>query len=96
MPKSRRPNHCHVVVSILFDNNCDKEQDPPISVFFWASSQGNMTFKKITKRYKKWDIPRIVCEYTCLVVNQISVYGYGFLFKYTTVGQAPDSLTALS
>ena len=32
----------------------------------------------------------------CLVVNPIPVYSYGFLFIYTTMGQASDSMAALT
>ena len=32
----------------------------------------------------------------CFVVNPIMVYNYGFLFNCTTVGQASDSMTALT
>ena len=32
---------------------------------------------------------------TCLVLNTITVYNYGFLFNCTTVGQASDSMAAL-
>ena len=32
----------------------------------------------------------------CLVLNLIAVYSYGFLFNFTTVGQASDSMTALT
>ena len=32
----------------------------------------------------------------CLVVNPITVDIYGFLFNYTTVGQASDLMTALA
>ena len=32
----------------------------------------------------------------CLVLNPITVYSYGFLFNCTTVGQATDSMTALT
>ena len=53
--------------------------------------------KKIIKRYKKvgynLDIMR---QSACLVVNPITVYSYGFLFTCTTVGQASDSMTALT
>ena len=31
-----------------------------------------------------------------LVLNPITVYSYGFLFNCTTVGQASDSMTALT
>ena len=32
----------------------------------------------------------------CLVLNLITVYSYGFLFNCTAVGQASDSMTALT
>ena len=51
-------------------------------------------FKKIVKRYIRvgysLDIMR---QSACLVLNQITVYSYGFLFNCTTVGQASDSMT---
>ena len=54
-------------------------------------------FKKIVKRYIRvgynLDIMR---QSACLVLNPITVYGYGFLFNCTTVGQASDSMTALT
>ena len=54
-------------------------------------------FKKIIKRYIKvgynLDVMR---PSACLVLNPIMVYCYGFLFNYTTVGQASDSMTALT
>ena len=54
-------------------------------------------FKKIVKRYIRvghnLDIMR---QSACLVLNQITVYSYGFLFNCTTVGQASDSMTALT
>ena len=52
--------------------------------------------KKIIKCYKKsgynLDIMR---QSACLIVNPILVYSYGFLFKYTAVGQVSDSMMAL-
>ena len=46
-------------------------------------------FRKIVKRYIRvgynLDIMR---QSACLVLNPITVYNYGFLFNYTTVGQA--------
>ena len=36
----------------------------------------------------------ILRQSTCLIVNPITVYIYGFLFNFTTVGQA--SMTALT
>ena len=54
-------------------------------------------FKKIVKRYIRvgynLDIMR---QSACLVLNPITVYSYGFLFSCTMVGQAPDSMTALT
>ena len=54
-------------------------------------------FKKIVKRYIKvgcnFDVMR---QSACLVVNPITIYSYGFLFICTMVGQASDSMTALT
>ena len=54
-------------------------------------------FKKIVKRYIRvgynLDIMR---QSACLVLNPITVYSYGFLFNCATVGQASDSMTALT
>ena len=54
-------------------------------------------FKKIVKRNTRvgynLDIMR---QSACLVLNPIMVYSYGFLFNCTTVGQASDSMTALT
>ena len=54
-------------------------------------------FKKIIKRYIKvgynLDVMR---QSACLVVNPIMVYSYGFPFYCTTMGQASDSMTALT
>ena len=53
--------------------------------------------KKIVKSYIRvgynLDIMR---QSACLVLNPITVYSYGFLFNCTTVGQASDSMTALT
>ena len=54
-------------------------------------------FNQIVKRYIRvgynLDIMR---QSACLVLNPITVYSYGFLFNCTTVGQASDSMTALT
>ena len=54
-------------------------------------------FKKIVKSYLRvgynLDIMR---QPACLVLNPITVYSYGFLFNCTTMGQASDSMTALT
>ena len=41
-------------------------------------------------------ITYIMRQSACLVLNPITVYSYGFLFNCTTVGQASDSMTALT
>ena len=62
-----------------------------------SSKNGTWFLLKIVKRYIRvgynLDIMR---QYACLVLNQITVYSYGFLFNCTTVGQASDSMTALT
>ena len=53
--------------------------------------------KKIVKRYIRVGyILDIMPQSACLVLNPITVYSYGFLFNCTTVGQASDSMTALT
>ena len=56
-----------------------------------------ISVQKIIKRYIKvgynLDVMR---QYACLVLNSITVYSYDFLFNCTTVGQASDSMTALT
>ena len=53
--------------------------------------------KKIVKLYirvgYKLDVMR---QSACLVLNPIKVNSYGFLFNCMTVGQASDSMTALT
>ena len=54
-------------------------------------------FKKICKRYKKVGYNMDVMQQSaCLVVNPITAYRYGFFFNCTMVGQASDSMTALT
>ena len=54
-------------------------------------------FKKIVKRYIRvgynLDIMR---QSACLVLIPITIYSYGFLFNCTSVGQASESMTALT
>ena len=54
-------------------------------------------FKKIVKCYIRvgynLDVMR---QSACQVLNPITVYSYGFLFNCMTVGQASDSMTALT
>ena len=54
-------------------------------------------FKKIVKRYIRvgYNLDSMQ-QSTCLVLNPITVYSYGFLLNCTTVGQASDSMTALT
>ena len=57
----------------------------------------NVQFKKIVKRYVRVEYNLdIMRQSACLVSNPITVYSYGFLFNCTTVGQASDSMTALT
>ena len=62
-----------------------------------GKSNFSVQFENIIKRYKRvgynLDIMR---QSACLVLNPIMVYRYGFLFNCTTVGQASDSMTALT
>ena len=61
-------------------------------------------FKKILKCYIKvgynFDIMRqsayLMPQSACPVLNPITVYSYGFLFNCTMVGQASDSMTAVT
>ena len=54
-------------------------------------------YKKIIKSYIKigYNLDGMR-QSACLVLNQITVYSYGFLFNCTTVGQASDCMTALT
>ena len=54
-------------------------------------------FKKIVKRYIRvgYDLD-IMRQSACLDLNPITVYSYGFLFNCTMVGQALDSMAALT
>ena len=38
----------------------------------------------------------VMRQSACMVVNPFTVYSYGFLFNWTTVGQVSDSMTALA
>ena len=52
-------------------------------------------FKKIVKCYLKFGYSLdFMRQSACLVLNPITVYSYGFLFKCTMASQASDSMTA--
>ena len=54
-------------------------------------------FKKIIKCYIQVGYNLDVMRYpACLVLNPITVFSYGFLFNCMTVGQASNSMTALT
>ena len=54
-------------------------------------------FQKIIKGYIKVGYNLVVMQMSaCLILNPTTVYGYGFLFICTTVGQASDSMMALT
>ena len=51
----------------------------------------------VLKRYIRFGYSlNIMRQSACLVLNPITVYSYGFLLNCTTVGQASDSMTALT
>ena len=54
-------------------------------------------YKKIEKRYIRvgYNLD-IMQQSACLVLNPITVYNYGFLFNCKTVGQASESMMALT
>ena len=53
--------------------------------------------KKIIKSYKKCNKDMdIMRQSACLVVNPVSVNSYGFLFNFSTMGQASASMKALA
>ena len=56
----------------------------------------NDKFKKISLNVIVGYIMDIMQQYACLIVNPITVYSYGFLFKCTRVGQASELTTALT
>ena len=54
-------------------------------------------YKKIIKHYKRVGYSmNIMRPSSCLVINPITVYSYGFRFNCTTVGQALNSLMTLT
>ena len=54
-------------------------------------------FKKIIKRYIRVGYNlEVMRQSACLALNPITVCGRGFLFGCTTLGQASDSMTALT
>ena len=56
-----------------------------------------INLKRIIQRYKRVGYNKnFIEQFTCLVVNPITVYSYGFLFNCTTVGQVSDLMTALT
>ena len=64
----------------------------PHSCFGFTHQKGMLKWK-ITQTVYNLDIMR---QSACLVLNPITVYSYGFLFNCMTVGQASDSMTALT
>ena len=54
-------------------------------------------FKKFIKRYiKVGDNLDVMRQSACLVLNPVTVYSYGFHLNCTMVGQASDSMAALT
>ena len=57
------------------------------------SDQFKNMVKRLIRAGYSLDIMR---QSACLVLNPITAYSYGFLFNCVTVGQASDSMTALT
>ena len=57
-----------------------------------------INLKKILNVIKEWDTASmdITQQSARIVVNPITVYSYGFLFNCMIVGQASDSMAALT
>ena len=54
-------------------------------------------FKNIVKRFIGVGYNLYIMQQSaCLVLNPTMVHSYGFFFDFTTVGQASDSMTALT
>ena len=61
----------------------------------FLSDSGTPYYAK-SKSEKTRELADVMRQSACLVLNPIKVYSYGFLFNCTTVGQASDSMTALT
>ena len=59
----------------------------------YSSDQFNLIIVRYIKVGYNLDVMR---QSACLVLNPITVYRYGVLFNCTTVGQASDSMVALT
>ena len=77
---------CH----ILFLFNHHKLVDPNETLYNRAFQLGLHCLQ-----YFKFNLD-VMRQSACLVLNTIMVYSYGFFFNCTTVGQASDSMTALT
>ena len=64
---------------------------------FFGNPNFSDQFKTINMRYIKVGFNLdVLRQSTCLALNPITVYSYGFLYNCTAVGQASDSMTALT
>ena len=83
---------------------CDKKQFANVVIgdetYVYYFEHVKKVSKKIwaTKYSKRPIVAKrsLSARQVCLVLNPITVYSYGFLFNCTTVGQASDSMTALT
>ena len=85
---------------VIAENQCEKHKKSSL-VYKFKRIVGKPNFsdqfKKIVKRYTRVAYNLyIMRQSACLVLNPITVYSYGYLFNCTTVGQASDSMMALT
>ena len=59
-------------------------------------STGQLMLVDTRIKFREYSLSDIMRQSACLVLTPIMVYSYGFLFNCTTVGQASDSMTALT
>ena len=99
--------HSELIVKYIIGLKTPLQQDISVAIFYGdliykfkriiGIPNFSDQFKNIIKRYIQvgynLDVMR---QSSCLVLNPITVSSYGFLFNCTTVGQALDSMTALT
>ena len=87
-------------MSICNQYFCDASPEQSLVLFFYKRTlKPNFSdrFRGIVGRYIRvgYNLD-IMQQSACLVLNPITVYGHGFLFNCTTVGQASDSVATLT
>ena len=66
------------------------------SSVLWYGKSINVLWYGNSKRLSNGYNLDVLRQFACLVLNSITVYSYGFLLNSTMVGQASDSLSALT